>query len=314
MNRGTETIPSIVAASGDQAAQRFTGFFSAALLNANTRMAYHRATGNFFGWLARRGIARLADIEPAHIVSYVDALHESMAIATVKQNLAALRKLFDWLVEGQIVAANPVAAVRRPKHVVKQGKTQVLSIDQARAMIASIDISTVIGLRDRALIGVMIYACARIGAVVAMQREDYYLAGDHWRLCLREKRGKRHDIPAHRKLVRYLREYIDAARSPGDEGGPLFRTARGRTGQLTIKPMHRVDVYRMIRRRVLKAGFKLKIGCHSFRATGLTAYFEAGGTLDYAQHIAAHASPQTTRLYYPKDNKITTEDIDRIDI
>jgi site-specific recombinase XerD len=314
MNRGAETIPSIIAASGDEATQRFTEFFAAALLNANTRTAYHRAVCHFFGWLARHEISALAEIKPAHVVSYFEVLHESTAIATVKQNHAAIRKFFDWLVDGQIVAANPAVAVRCPKHVEKTGKTQVLSIDQARAVIAGIDVSTVIGLRDRALIGVMIYACARIGAVVAMQREDYYPSGDQWRLCLREKRGKRHDIPAHHKLAKYLGEYIAAANIGDDKGEPLFRTARARTGKLTLKAMHRVDVYRMIRRRALKSGFKLKIGCHTFRATGLAAYFDAGGSLDYAQHIAAHASPQTTRRYYRRDNKIVTEDIDRIDI
>src|ERR1700690_1975944 len=94
MNRSAEKIPTIIAASGDHAVQEFTAFFGAKLFNANTRMAYRRAACNFFAWLARHEISALADIKPAHIVSYFDVLHESMALATVKQNHAAIRKLF----------------------------------------------------------------------------------------------------------------------------------------------------------------------------------------------------------------------------
>jgi site-specific recombinase XerC len=100
-----------------------------------------------------------------------------MAKPTVKQHLAAIRMLFDWLVTGGILASNPATSVRGPKHVIKRGKTPVLTTDQARVLIESIDTSTPVGLRDRALIGVMTYAFARIGAVVSMRVEDYFANG-----------------------------------------------------------------------------------------------------------------------------------------
>jgi site-specific recombinase XerC len=209
--------------------------------------------------------------------------------------------LFDWLVIGQIVAVNPAHAVRGPKHAVRRGKTPVLTEDQARRLLANIDTSTLVDLRDRALIGVMTYAFARIDAVVAMRVDDYYPNGKRWWVRLHEKGGKRHEMPAHHKLEAFIDEYLAAGGIPDDGKGPLFRSARGRTGALTTEPMHRVDAYRMIRRRTAEAGFKQKLGCHVFRATGITAYLEAGGTLENAQAMAAHehAGSQFTMRFFP---------------
>src|SRR6516162_4332615 len=119
----------------------------------------------------------LTHIEPVHVAAYIETLQAGAAKPTVKQHLAAIRMLFDWLIIGQVLAVNPAHAVRGPKHVVRRGKTPVLTEEQARRLLESIDTSTLIGLRDRALIAVMIYTFARIGAAVALRVEDYYPAG-----------------------------------------------------------------------------------------------------------------------------------------
>jgi integrase len=178
----------------------------------------------------------------------------------------------------------------------------------------SIDASTLVGLRDRALIGVMTYAFARIGAVVSMRVEDYFANGKRWWVRLQEKGGKRHEMPAHDKLEAFLDEYLRAAGIGEDEKSPLFRSARGKTGQLTGEAMHRVDAYRMIQRRAADLGMKVKIGCHTFRATGITAYLEAGGTLENAEIMAAHESPRTTKLYDRTGDEITLDEVERIAI
>lgn len=310
----TIVVPPAIAAAGDHVARRFLEFFAATIRNKNTRMAYYRAACSFFAWLERHGIVELVDIEPLHVAAYVEALQDTAAKPTVKQHLAAVRMLFDWLVVGQVLAVNPAHAVRGPKHVVRRGKTPVLTEEQARRLIESIDTSTVVGLRDRALIGVMTYAFARIGAVVAMRVEDYYPNGKRWWVRLHEKGGKRHEMPAHHKLEAFLDEYLAAAGIRDDGKGPLFRTARGRSGALTSELMHRIDAYRMIRRRAAEAGFKQKLGCHVFRATGITAYLEAGGTLENAQAMAAHESPRTTKLYDRTGDEITLDQVERITI
>ncbi|HEX4080716.1 MAG TPA: tyrosine-type recombinase/integrase [Rhizomicrobium sp.] len=308
------TVPSIVSSAGEHASRRFLEFFAATIRNKNTREAYYRAVCRFFAWCEHAKLGELADIEPLHVAAYVEALQRDYEKPTVKQHLAAIRMCFDWLITGQILAVNPAHAVRGPKHVVKRGKTPVLMTDDARALLDSIDTSTLVGLRDRALIAVMTYAFARVSAVVAMRVEDYYPEGKRWWVRLHEKGGKRHEMPAHHKLENYLDEYIAAAGLREAAKGPLFRTAIGRTRELSGEPMHRVDAYRMVRRRAKDAGVRAKIGCHTFRATGITAYLEAGGTLENAQAMACHDSPRTTKLYDRTGDEITLDEVERITI
>lgn len=308
----TIAVPAIIADAGDRAARRFLEFFAATIRNKNTRMAYYRACVRFFDWCEQHRIGTLADIEPLHVAAYIETMRTGFEKPSVKQHLAAIRMLFDWLVTGQIVATNPAHSVRGPKHVVKTGKTTVLDAGQARQLLDSIDTSTMVGLRDRALISVMTFAFARISAAVAMRVEDYYPKGKRWWVRLHEKGGKRHEMPAHHNLEAYLDSYIESA-GIGDAGkAPLFRSAAGRTGMLTGKPMNRVDAWRMIQRRAAGLGFRVRIGCHTFRATGITAYLEAGGTLENAQAMAAHESPRTTKLYDRTGDEITLDEVERI--
>jgi site-specific recombinase XerD len=312
--RSTIAVPAVIAGAGDHAARRFLEFFAAQIRNKNTRIAYYRAVCHFFGWIEQHRLGDLADIEPVHVAAYIEVLQETAAKPTVKQHLAAIRMLFDWLIIGQVLAVNPAHAVRGPKHVVRRGKTPVLTEDQAKRLLESIDVSTLVGLRDRALIGVMVYSFARIGAVVAMKVEDYYPDGKRWWVRLHEKGGKRHEMPAHHKLEAFIDGYLAAAGIREDGKTPLFRSAIGKTGVLSDKPMNRIDAYRMVRRRAAEAGFKQKLGCHVFRATGITAYLEAGGTLENAQAMAAHESPRTTKLYDRTGDEITLDEVERINI
>ena len=283
---------------------------AAAIRNKNTRQAYCRAVVRFFDWCDAHKLGQLADIEPLHVEAYIEALGKDFEKPTVKQHLAAIRMLVDWLVTGQIVATNPANAVRGPKHVVKTGKTTVLTAEQARELLDSIDTSTLVGLRDRAVISVMTFAFARIGAVVAMRVVDYYPKGKRWWVRLHEKGDKRHEMPAHHNLE----AYIEAAGIRDGGKLPLFRSAAGRTGALTDKPLNRIDAWHMIQRRAAELGTRVRIGCHTFRATDITAYLEAGGTLENAQAMAAHESPRTTKLYDRTGDEITLDEVERIAI
>ena len=169
-----------------------------------------------------------------------------------------------------------------------------------------------VGLRDRALIGVMVYSFARVGTVVGMRVEDYYQNGKRFWIRLHEKGGKFHEIPAHHNAEAYFDAYIRGAGIAEDTKGPLFRTAVGKTAQLTEKAMTRRNVLRMIKRRALATGLSAKVCCHTFRATGITAYLDNGGTIENAQAIAAHESPRTTKLYDRTSDEITLDEIERI--
>ena len=220
--------------------------------------------------------------------------------------------LFDCLVVGQVVATNPAAPVRGPKYTVNKGKTPVLTGEEARQLIDSIDISTVVGLRDRALIATMVYTFGRVDAVTKMRVEDYYTQGRRGWVRLHEKGGKPHEMPCHHNLEAYLDEYIAAAGLADDPKSHLFRTVPRRTTFPTGNPVTQPDVFRMIRRRALAAGIGTQIGNHTFRATGITQYLKNGGRREIAQQMAAHESPRTTALYDRRDDEVAVDEVERI--
>jgi len=322
---GSSGVPAVVMAAGKNAGLRFLEFFTANIRNPNTRRAYHRACSDFFRWCETRGLA-LERIGPVHVAAYVETIGKDLSRPSVKQALAAVRMLFDWLVVGQVVPFNPAASVRGPRYTTKKGKTPVLSADEARVLLDSIKVSKtvvqddgsekeeprIVGLRDRALIALMTYTFARVGAAIGMDVEDYYVQGRRWWVRLHEKGGKRHEMPAHHNLAEYLAAYIEAAGIGNQKGTPLFRTARGKTQQLTKRQMSQPEVYLMVRRRAAGAGIATKIGNHTFRATGITAYLKNGGKLEVAQQMAAHESARTTGLYDRRGDEISLDEVERI--
>jgi len=317
LSRGTlsstrlASVPTLYAPT-PAAAKRFIEYFAANIRNINTRRAYLHAVREFAAWCSLQGFHEIVDIEPLHVAGYIEQLTARLAKPSVKQHLAAIRMLFDWLVVGQVVATNPAAPVRGPKYTTKKGKTPVLAQDEARELLEKIDISTVMGLRDRALIAMMIYTFGRVGAVIKMRIEDYYTQGRRGWVRLHEKGGKRHEMPCNHNLEAYLDAYIKAAGIAGDLKGYLFRTARGKSGALTGNPLAQSNVYRMIRRRATLAGIKTRIGNHTFRATGITQYLRNGGRRELAQQMAAHESPRTTALYDRRDDEVAVDEVERI--
>ncbi len=305
-------LPSLVAAAGEQAKVRFLEFFAANIRNPHTRRAYRRAVADFLAWCADVGVGSIAQVQPLHVAAWVELQTRERAAPTAKQCLAAVRHLFDWLVTGQVVPMNPAASVRGPRHIVKSGKTPVLEPDEARAMLDSIDVTTPAGLRDRALIGLMVYSFARIGAALAMTVEDVFVQRRRLWVRLREKGGKQHEMPCHHNLEAYLHAYIEGAGLADDPKGPLFRTIGRGTGMLTRTPLPQANAYAMIQRRAVAAGIATKIGNHSFRATGITAYLKNGGTLENAAAMANHASTRTTQLYDRRHDDISLDEVERI--
>lgn len=304
--------PALVAVSGPQAERRFWEFFTVTIRNPNTRAAYARAAAEFCEFLAAGRITDLAQVQPIHVAAYIEALTKTHAPATVKLRLAAIRQLFDWLVTGQIVPVNPASSVKGPRYVVKRGKTPVLDRAEARKLLEAIDTGTLVGLRDRAFIGLLIYSFARVGAAVAMKVEDFYPLGHRMWVRLHEKGGKLHELPCHHNLEAWLHEYVVAAGIGMEKRSPLFRSAIGRTGFLSDRPLLERNALDLVQRRARNAGIAQAICNHTFRATGITAYLENGGTLEKAQAIAAHESPRTTKLYDRTSDQITLDEVERI--
>jgi len=320
-----ELRPAALFTPTPKAAERVLDFFTSQINNGNTRKAYLNATRRFAEWCQSRGIRELSGVKPFHVAGFVKELQGDLAPPSVKQHLAALRMLFDWLVTGHIIDVNPAHAVRGPKHVVKKGKTPVLGADEARELLdginitktvkragASTEIPDIVGFRDRALIGVMVYTFARVNAVLQMKVRDYFVQGRRGWVRLHEKGGKEHELPCHHNLELYFDEYIAAAGIAGDRDGPLFRTTGRKTGHQ--QEMWQQDAYRMIQRRSAAVGLKTRIGNHTFRATGITAYLKNAGTLEHAQTMANHSSPRTTKLYDRRQDDISLDEVERIAI
>ena len=306
------SVPALVMADGERAAVRFLEFFAATIRNPHTRRAYARAVTDFLAWCEDYGVPSIAAVQPLHVAAWIEGQTRERSAPTVKQHLAALRKLFDWLVMGQIMPVNPAASVRGPTHSVRKGKTPVLDPAEARTLLDSIDAATPIGLRDRALIGLMVYSFGRVGAALAMKVEDVFTQNRRLWVRLREKGGRRHEMPCHHSLEAYLHAYLDGVGIAGDAKGPLFRTIGRGTGQLSRTPLPQANAYAMVRRRAAAAGIDTKIGNHSFRATGITAYLKNGGTLENAAAMANHASTRTTQLYDRRRDAISLDEVERI--
>lgn len=306
------TIPLAIQSKGEQASRRFTEFFTANIRNRGTRAAYGHAVEEFFQWCDGFGFDFDA-IEPIVIATYIEYQMTRLAPPTVKLHLAAIKMLYDYMVTGQIVAFNPAASVKGPKYIIKKGKTPVLTAGEARQLIDSIDIGTIIGLRDRALIGVMVFSFARISAALGMNVEDYFPQGRRMWFRLHEKGGKLHDLPAHHNAEKYLDEYIEAAGIGDLKKEPLFRTI-GPKKALSSNRLSRTDSLRMIKRRALAAGLSTRICCHTWRATGITAYLTNGGTLEQAMRIASHESARTTKLYDRTSDDVSLDEIERVRI
>ena len=308
-NKGA--LPALFAPD-QRTAEKVLEFFTVNIRNAHTRRAYVQAAGYFASWCNNKGLSTLQNVRPVHVAAYVEDLQKQLAAPSVKQHLAAVRMLYDWLVVGQIVPANPASAVRGPKYSVKKGKTPILTVEEAQDILKVLDDVSVVGLRDRALMGLMVYTFARVGAAIRMLVEDVYVQGRRTWVRLHEKGGKLHEMPCHHKLEEYLHAYMEAAGIATDKKGFLFRTASRRTGKLTENSMTQADVYRMINRRAHDAGIQTKIGCHSFRATGITEYLRNGGKLEIAQQMANHESARTTGLYDRRNDQVSLDEVERI--
>ncbi len=302
-------LPSVITEAGEETSQRFVEFFLVSIRNQNTRTAYAHAVRQFLNWCEERGM-EFSGISAIAIAAYIES--RPYAAPTTNLHLAAIRSLFQWLVDGRILDRNPAAEVKGIKHRVKTGKTPVLSDEEMKQLLEGLDTSHVVGLRDRALIATMFYSFARISAVVGMSVEDYFTKGRRTWIRLCEKGGKYHEIPVHHTAESYLDDYINAAEIASEKKSPLFRTTVGRTRKLTERRLERREAWAMIKRRAEDTGVNGDACNHTFRASGITNYLRNGGSRDNAQKIAAHSDVRTTALYDRRDESISLDEIERI--
>ena len=217
-----------------------------------------------------------------------------MSVPTKKLHLAALRRFFDRLVNRHACVINPAATVKAERYAVVEGKTPQIGPEQARTLLKSIDVSNPVGLRDRAILAVLVYTAARVGAVAKLTLKSLKHDGSQYSLRFSEKGGKSREIPVRHDLEQFLLEYIEAAKITE---GRLFRTAYRKTKTLTKNAMTGIDICRMMKRRLKAAGLPGHFSPHSFRVTTVTDLLEQNVPLEDVQYLAGHSDPRTTRIY-----------------
>jgi site-specific recombinase XerD len=304
--------PEILLRAGANAVFAAEEFFKANINNAHTKRAYGRAVNRFLAWCQDQNI-ELRQITPGIAGDYLGQLECSSP--TKNQALAALRHFFDSLVTRHAVALNPFASVRGVKHVATEGSTPEISIDQARKLLRSIDVRDVVGCRDRAVLGVLAYTGARVGAVARLRLGDLRNLGDHRVLRFREKGGKLREIPVRHDLDAWLRAYLDAASIVAQEDkAPLFRAAEGKRKQLTGAGYTAHSMRQMLKRRLNDAGLPHLFSPHSFRVTVVTDLLKQDVPLEDVQYLAGHSHPSTTQLYDRRRRRVTRNIVERISI
>jgi integrase/recombinase XerD len=316
-----QQLPATVLAAGPAATFAWDEFFDANIRNPHTRAAYCRAVEMFMSWVEPQEVP-LPQITPGMVGKYFNQLAGSPAKRNL--HLAALRAFFDLLVTRHVMLLNPAASVRGERDQAIEGKTPEITVEQARTLMASIRISREedeqaqplsVGLRDRAIIGMLICTAARAGAVARLRLKHFAHDGTQWTLRFEEKGGKSREIPVRHDLEGFILAYMKAAgieKAPTDS--PLFRSACRRSGQLTGKAMTGVDLCRMVKRRLKDAGLPGRLSPHSFRVATVTDLLTHGATLEEVQYLAGHADPRTTRLYDRRQKRVTRNLVERISI
>ena len=308
----SSVCPELVTRAGAAARFAWEEFIYGKIRNAHTRAAYERAIRGFLTYCDALE-KPLPAVTPRDVGSYLDGLDR--APATKKLHLSAIRHFFDILVTRHVIMLNPAHSVRGERLQVVEGKTPEITIQQARTLMQSLDTSNVVGVRDRAIIAILIYTAARVGAVAALRHGDFYDLGDQHCLRFSEKGGKSREIPVRHDLQRFITRYLEVSGTVfASEAKPLFRTTIRKTKTLTQNPMTAGDMYRMVKRRIRNAGLPSRLSPHSFRVATITDLLEQGVALEDVQNLAGHADPRTTRLYDRRKRLVTRNIVERISV
>lgn len=322
---GDVELPVLIAQAGENARYAFEQDFLTEEPNPNTNAAYQRAVRRFLGWCEQLD-KPLHQILPADVREYIDTLttlnrkdHQGQpkpaSKAMKKLHLTAIRKLFDKLVVRHAVLINPAASVKGPKLKIDVGSTPATAPKAVEQLLASIDTSNIVGLRDACIIGILACTAARAGAVSGLKRGDYFSDGQQYLLHFDEKGGKDRKIPVRHDLQLLLESYLErAGLVDAHPDTPLFTTAKGRSKRLTDKQISGKDIANLARRRYRDAGLPPKLTAHSLRATTATSLIDQGIPIEDVQQLLGHSDPRTTKLYDHTSREVTRNIVERIPI
>jgi site-specific recombinase XerD len=308
-------LPEIIHRTGANAVFAAQEFFFGTIRNEHTQRAYLHAVKHFLKWAEKHGAGELTQIAPWHVGQYFTDIAKNTSIATRNLRLSALRHFFDAQVTRHAVVLNPALSVRGERFSVLEGRTPEIPIPEARKLLASIDTSHVVGLRDRAILAVLVYTTSRAGAVAKLRLGDFYQTGQQWMLHFNEKGGKSRELPVRNDLKDIISAYIDAAGlGKALKDTPLFQSALKKQRRLSGRAIHVNDICRMMKRRLKDFEMPLAYSPHSFRVTSITDLLEQNVPREDVQHLAGHADPRTTNLYDRRERKVKKNIVDKISV
>ena len=277
--------------------------------NPNTRSAYRTAWRGFFNFCSEYKLD-LERVKPYHFGLFLK--RHPGSVATQRQHLAAVRVLFDHLLEQGLVDLNPAARAKPPRLERENSHTPAFECEEITAFLGAIKLDSLRGVRDKALFSVLAYSWARVSALVGLKVQDYYTRkGERW-LRLEEKRGKIHEVPVHSKAREAIDQWLEASGIASNPDAPLFPAFAKDKKTLSSRHLDRTSIWRLVQTRARACDLKKRVGPHSFRATGITEYMNQGGTLDIAQRIAGHSQLSTTKIYDRSEDRLTIAEIERI--
>ena len=305
-------FPAILVRAGKAACFAADEFFSARISNPHTRTAYAHQVGRFLTWCEDQGL-ELHQVTPGLAGRFLDEL--PYKAPTKNQALAALRHFFDVLVARHAVVLNPFHSVRGVRHPFGEGRTPEASVKQARQLLASIKTEDVYGLRDRAVLGTLIYTGARVGAISRLRIRDLRDHGNHRALQFSEKGGKSREIPVRHDLDEWIAAYLEGADlADAPKGSALFRAGKRRGSPLTDRAMSPLAVQLMLKRRLKAAGLPEILSPHSFRVLVVTDLLSQNVPLEDVQYLAGHAHPRTTQIYDRRRRRVSRNLVERISV
>ena len=303
-------VPELVLGGGSSAKFAWEEFIYGEISNAHTRRAYEKAVFDLLKAADATGLS-LAQVSPKFIRSYFEKMVSS--VPTKKLRLSAVKRFFDIAVTRHAVPLNPALSVRGEKYRNVEGKTPEITPAQAAKLLKSCDENTLIGLRDKTIIAVLIYTAARVGAVSRLTFSDFLTTGTLYALKFKEKGGNNREIPVRHDLESLIKRYVKKTRI-STISAPLFPSAIGKSGTLSGSPMHTNDLRRMLKRRLKKAGLSNKFSPHSFRVCTLTDLLKQEVPREDVQYLAGHADARTTALYDRRSKEVTRNIVERISV
>jgi len=303
-------FPEIVSRAGRPAEQAWADFFEGVIANDLTRVAYSRAVRCFLESELVRD-KRLHEITAADVGKYLREM--SGSLSKKKQHHSALRRFFSLLVERHLCIINPALVAKTERMEVREGKTPAITERQSRQLMQAIDISTRIGLRDRAILAILMWTGVRAGSVARLRLADYFESGEQMVLRFDEKRRRSREIPVRHDLQLVLNSYLNEcglAHLP--RSSPLLFTARGSTDSFSSNQMTGRDICRMVKRYLSRAGLPSNLSPHSCRVAVATDLLKQGIPIEDVQYLLGHSDPRTTQLYDRRKKEVTRNIVERI--